>query len=162
MNCPYCNNENTKVSDSRDSKDGSSIKRRRTCISCDKKFVTIEKILKLNLEVEKQNKKIEDFDLKKIKNSIIKACDKRKITLEDIDTILEIIMKELKNFENDKMTTSEIGNVVLKNLKNFDEIAFLKYAIVHNRYENINAFSNELNKLKAFDSIKYGKKQIEK
>ena len=153
MMCPYCSNEETKVIDSRESKDGGSIKRRRQCLNCDKRFSTAEKVLKLDLEVRKSNGFVEVFSLSKIKNSIIKAGEKRPITLEKIEEILESVVRDLKKVEDSEIPTKYVGKIVLRHLKNVDEMAFLKYAIVHNNYETINEFIDEIEELKQFEKL---------
>lgn len=155
MNCPYCNYNETKVSDSRDSKDGSLIKRRRECLKCSKRFSTVEKVLKLDLEVQKTNGEVEVFNLQKIKKSLLKACDKRPITLEQVEEIIQQVLTDLKKVEETTIPTSLVGNIVLKNLKEVDEIAFLKFAIVHNNYESMSDFMNEIEKLKSFEGLDY-------
>lgn len=155
MNCPYCNHNETKVSDSRESKDGEAIKRRRECLRCEKRFSTIEKVLKLDLEVEKSNGDIEVFNLVKIKNSLLKSCEKRPITLEQIEDIISNVLSDLKKVEQSIIPTSIVGQSVLMHLKELDEIAFLKYAIVHNNYSSMNDFMKEINKLKEFKGLDY-------
>ena len=147
MKCPYCGSIELKVLDSRDSKDQLSIKRRRECLDCNKRFSTIEKILKLDLEVEKASKELEYFNINKIKNSLLKSCDKRPITLEQIDQLLNKILSNIKEIKENPLKTSDIGTIVQKNLKELDEMAFIKYAIVHNNYESIKEFRKELIKL---------------
>ena len=155
MKCPYCSSEDTKVIDSREAKDESSIKRRRECSNCSKRFSTIEKVLKLDLEVRKTNGEIQVFNLKKIRNSIIKACEKRPITLEQIEDLITNIVKDIKNINTQTISTQHVGSIVLKNLKELDEMAFLKYAIVHNNYETIKDFTDEIEKLKNYSGIDY-------
>lgn len=150
MKCPYCNNEDTKVIDSREAKDHGSIKRRRECDGCEKRFSTIEKVLKLDLEVKKANGDIEVFNLPKIRSSLLKACTKRPITLEQIDGIITNILNDIKRIDTQIIPTSIVGKIVLKNLKEVDDMAFLKYAIVHNNYENMTEFVDEIEKLKNF------------
>ena len=157
MNCPYCNDPEIKVIDSRESKDGSSIKRRRECLSCSKRFSTIEKILKLDLEVEKANGEVEVFNLNKIRKSLLKACEKRPVTLEQIEELIENILRDLKQVEVSLIPTTTVGAIVLQNLKEVDEIAFLRYIIVHNDYQSISEFMNEVGKLKNFDGLTYKK-----
>lgn len=159
MNCPYCNHQETKVSDSRESKDGSTIKRRRECLRCEKRFSTIEKVLKLDLEVQKSDGHIEEFNLQKIKKSILKACEKRPITLEQIDDILNKILEDMKKVEDTLIPTTTVGKIVLKTLKDIDEIAFLKFAIVHNNYSSLTEFISEIERLKTFEGIDYNNKQ---
>lgn len=159
MNCPYCNNNDTKVIDSRESKDKTSIKRRRECSKCSKRFSTIEKVLKLDLEVKKSNGAIEVFNLPKIKNSLLKACEKRPVTLEDVEKIIESVLQDLKKIDEQVIPTNIVGSIVLKSLKKFDEIAFLKYAIVHNNYDSIQDFMSEIGDLREFKGLDYKKYQ---
>jgi len=155
MNCPYCNHDETKVNDSRESKDGSFIKRRRECQKCLKRFSTVEKVLKLDLEVVKSNGDVEVFNLQKIKRGLLKSCEKRPVTLEQIEDVISKSLNDLKKVNEDKIPTSIVGDIILKNLKDVDEIAFLKFAIVHNNYETIKEFSSDIKKLKSFKGINY-------
>ena len=158
MKCPYCEHTDTKVLDSRESKDQTSIKRRRVCQNCEKRFSTYEKVLKLDLEVKKSNGKIEEFNIQKIKRSLLKSCEKRPITLEQIENVLDAVLKDLKKVQEDHIPTQAIGKFVLKNIKDLDEIAFLKYAIVHNNYSSMNDFMKEIDKIKDFKGITYRNK----
>jgi transcriptional regulator NrdR len=162
MKCPYCEHTDTKVLDSRESKDQTSTKRRRECQNCEKRFSTNEKVLKLDLEVKKSNGKIEEFNIQKIKRSLLKACEKRPITLEQIENVLDAVLKDLKKVTEDHIPTDAIGKFVLKNIKDLDEIAFLKYAIVHNNYASMNDFMKEIDKIKDFKGITYRRKAIKK
>lgn len=155
MKCPYCEHTDTRVSDSRESKDQTSIKRRRECQNCEKRFSTYEKVLKLDLEVKKSNGQIEEFNIQKIKRSLLKSCEKRPITLEQIENVLDSIIKDLKKVKEEHIPTQAIGKFVLKNIKDLDEIAFLKYAIVHNNYASMNDFMKEIDKIKDFKGITY-------
>lgn len=155
MNCPYCNHPETKVSDSRDSKDGDTIKRRRECLKCEKRFSTIEKVLKLDHEVKKSNGAVEEFNIQKLKKSLLKACDKRPVTLEQIENLLNAILNDLRQVEEGTIQTTTIGRLVLQNLREIDEISFLKYAIVHNNYETISEFIDEIDQLRSFSELDY-------
>ena len=155
MNCPYCNNPETKVIDSRESKDGNSVKRRRECLKCSKRYSTIEKVLKLDLGVKKANGDVEVFNLPKLKRSLLKACDKRPITLEQIENLLQHVLNDLKKVEEQTIPTTVVGSLVLKNLKEVDDIAFLKYAIVHNNYGSMKDFMGEIENLKNFEGLDY-------
>lgn len=157
MNCPYCNNVETKVIDSRESKDGSSIKRRRECEKCEKRFSTVEKVLKLDLDVRKSSGAIEEFNLQKIKNSLLKACEKRPVTLEQIEKVVENIMQDLKEVEGSVIPTRVVGKIVLKNLRSLDEIAFLKYAIVHNDYSTLEEFIGDIDAIASANNMKLHK-----
>ncbi|MFP4402583.1 MAG: transcriptional regulator NrdR [Candidatus Nanoarchaeia archaeon] len=150
MLCPYCGTEELKVVDSRDSKDGENIKRRRECLSCNKRFSTIEKILKLDLEVQKSSGEIEEFNIQKIKKSLLKCCDKRPITLEQIDIITQQVISDLKKERGRVISSTHIGNSVMCQLFSVDKIAFLKYAIVHHNYNSLDEFTTYLEKLKEY------------
>lgn len=147
MDCPYCGHLETKVIDSRESKDHSTIKRRRECLKCEKRFSTLEKVLKLDLEVVKANGQVEEFNLFKIKKGILKACEKRPITLEQIEGQLDKVMNDLKQVQTASIPTSVVGEIVLKHLKELDEIAFLRFAIVHNNYGSMGEFIEEIKEL---------------
>ena len=127
----------------------------RSCGACEKRFTTIEKVLKLDLEVVKSNGDVQEFNLSKIRKSILKCCDKRPVTLEQIEIVLEKILEDLKKVEISQLKTTDIGKIVLKNLKEIDEIAYLRFAIVHNNYSSMVDFMNELEKLKSFDGLDY-------
>ncbi len=150
MKCPYCAYDETKVSDSREAKDGAHIKRRRECVHCSKRFTTVERVLKLDLEVQKSNGDLEVFNLEKMKRGILKACEKRPVTLEQIDKVVANIVRALKKFSSNKIPSSDVGKIVLKHLRKLDEIAFLRFAIVYNNYETMSEFSREIAKLKSF------------
>ena len=150
MLCPYCSHTELKVIDSRDSKDGEAIKRRRKCLKCNKRFTTVEKILKLDLEVQKTNGETEVFNLLKIKRSIMKCCDKRPITLEHIDNVTQDIILDLKKSETGVISSTDIGKNVMCHLFKLDKMAFLKYAIVHHKYNSFEEFTQYLEKLQQF------------
>lgn len=153
MNCPYCNNIETKVIDSREGKDGTFVKRRRECIKCEKRFSTMEKVLKLDLEVVKANGTVESFNLTKLRKSLLRACEKRPVTLEQVEMLLDKVFNDLKKVEVATVPTSIVGKIVLKNLKELDEIAFLKFAIVHNNYGSMGEFMEEIDKLQVYDEV---------
>ncbi len=146
MKCPYCGSNNIRVIDSRDTREG-LIKRRRECIDCGKRFSTIETIIKLDLQVKKSSGKIEDFELEKIKKGLLKACDKRPVTLEEIDNITNRVIERLKEIDDEVISSETIGKVVLEELRKTDEIAFLKFAIVHKKYSSLGEFLNDINNL---------------
>lgn len=162
MNCPYCEHNDTKVNDSRESKDGTTIKRRRECQNCSKRFSTVEKVLKLDLEVVKSNGETEEFNIQKIKRSLLKAFEKRPVTLEQIENIINAVLKDLKKVTETQIPTSIVGKMVLKNIKDLDEIAFLKYAIVHNNYGSMSDFMKEIDKIKDFKGLNYRKSNKKK
>jgi len=146
MNCPYCNSNNIKVIDSRESKDGRIIRRRRECLNCGKRFSTIETIVKLDLQVRKNSGEVEDFNINKIKDGLMKACKKRPITFEQIENATKQILEELKKTNNDVIDTEVIGEVVRKQLKKLDKIAYLRFSLVYKRYDTINDFFEDMKK----------------
>lgn len=150
MKCPYCDNKETRVIDSRESKEKSYIKRRRECIRCEKRFSTLEKIQKLDLEVLKSDGRIEEFTIEKLKKSIIKSCVKRPVTLDDVEVVAQKSFEDLKLEEQVPIPTKSIAKVVLRHLKELDDISFLRFAIVHNNYATMEEFSKEMTKLKKF------------
>lgn len=144
MNCPYCGSLNIKVVDSRESREGNLTRRRRECLNCGKRFSTIESIVKLDLQVRKSSGRVEDFDLEKVKKGIMKACDKRSVTLEDVDRLVEKITEDLREINESVIESNYIGDIVMKRLRNFDEIAYLKFSIVYKRYSSVQEFVEDM------------------
>lgn len=149
MKCPICNHTEDKVIDSRPSSDGSSIRRRRECLACGKRFTTYENIETLPLIVIKKDLSRETFDRNKILNSIIRACDKRQVTLSQMDNIVTEIENTLQNTLQNEITSDKIGSLVMEKLKNLDEVAYIRFASVYRQFKDIGAFMDELQKLLA-------------
>jgi transcriptional repressor NrdR len=149
MKCPICNHTEDKVIDSRPSSDGSSIRRRRECLACGKRFTTYENIETLPLIVIKKDLSRETFDRNKILNSIIRACDKRQVTLSQMDNIVTEIENALQNTLQNEITSDKIGSLVMEKLKNLDEVAYIRFASVYRQFKDIGAFMDELQKLLA-------------
>ncbi len=149
MKCPICNHTEDKVIDSRPSSDGSSIRRRRECLECGKRFTTYENIETLPLIVIKKDLSRETFDRNKILNSIIRACDKRQVTLSQMDNIVTEIENALQNTLQNEITSDRIGELVMEKLKNLDEVAYIRFASVYRQFKDIGAFMDELQKLLA-------------
>lgn len=144
MKCIFCGCMDTKVVDSRLSEDGASIRRRRECTSCLKRFTTYEKVEDTPIYVIKSNKNRQIFDAKKIKNGILKACEKRPVSMSQIDELVESIEKEVHNMLVPEVSTATIGNLVMDGLKKLDEVAYVRFASVHREFKDINTLLSEI------------------
>ena len=140
MRCPKCASELDKVVDSRISKDGSTIRRRRECMDCGHRYSTIEKILRENLYVFKRDGRREDFDKNKIVNSLRRACQKRPVDAEQINILVEDMIDELENEFGMEIPSSAVGEKVLENLKNIDPIAYIRFASVYRDFSEARDF----------------------
>ena len=149
MKCPSCGHLEDKVIDSRPSSDGSSIRRRRECLGCQRRFTTYENIETLPLIVIKKDLSRETFDRNKILNSIIRACDKRQVTLSQMDNAVTEIETALQNTLQNEITSDRIGEMVMDKLKELDEVAYIRFASVYRQFKDIGAFMAELQKLLA-------------
>lgn len=147
MKCPFCEFEETKVIDTRPTDEGRTIRRRRECINCGKRFTTYEKIENIQLIVVKKDKTRELFDRSKIINGIIKACEKRPVSLKDIESVTENIEKKLQNTLENEITSVHIGELVMEELKNIDDVAYVRFASVYRQFKDINTFMDELKKI---------------
>lgn len=147
MNCPFCEFPETKVVDTRPTDEGQKIRRRRECISCKKRFTTYEKVENIQLMVVKKDKTRESFDRNKIVNGIIKACEKRPIPLKRIEEIADKIEKSILNEMENEISTYKIGELVMKELKNIDDVAYVRFASVYREFKDINTFMDELKKM---------------
>lgn len=148
MKCIYCGNIDSKVIDSRSAEDGASIRRRRECTNCGKRFTTYETIEITPLLVVKGNGVRQAFSPTKIKNGIVKACEKRPVPMYKIDKIVEDIQKKLYNSLEQEVTTKQIGEMVMEALKDLDEVAYVRFASVYRQFADISAFVKELEQLK--------------
>jgi len=145
MRCPYCGESETKVVDSREITD--QTRRRRECEKCSKRFTTYERVENLDLNVIKKDGSKQAFDSQKIKQSIIKACAKRPITLEEIDRLVEYVEYKVKSFKTGEVSTAKIGAEVMKKLAKLDKVAYLRFASVYKDFKNIQEFEEEISKL---------------
>lgn len=143
MQCPYCNYKESKVIDSRHT-DSKSIRRRRECESCKKRFTTYEKIETTTVMVIKKNDTREYFDGEKIKYGILKACEKRPVSLEQIESIVSFIENEINKHYISEIETKQIGEIVMDKLKDLDEVAYVRFASVYRQFKDINTFVTEL------------------
>jgi len=147
VNCPFCNFSETKVIDSRPTEEGQAIRRRRECLKCGKRFTTYEKIEKVPLIVVKKDGNRQPYDRNKILNGILKACEKRPVSLNEIEEIVNEIEKELYNSMEKEVTSQQIGQMVMERLKKVDEVSYVRFASVYRQFKDINTFMEELNKL---------------
>ncbi len=147
MKCPACGHLESKVLDSRPANEGSSIRRRRECLNCQKRFTTFETIENVSFMVVKKDKTRESFDKMKIKNGIIRACEKRPVSMPQIETAVTEIEQALLSSMKNEVTSTEIGELVMAKLKELDEVSYVRFASVYRQFKDITTFRDELNKL---------------
>ena len=147
MRCPFCKEEDSRVIDSRSADDGNTIRRRRECTSCGKRFTTYETVEKIPLMVIKNDGRRVVFDRNKLLNGLIRSCDKRDIPTESIVALADEIEKELRNTMDREVYTRDIGELVMEKLKNFDEVAYIRFASVYRKFADISGFREELEAL---------------
>lgn len=147
MRCMYCGCEDSKVIDSRSADEGRTIRRRRECIACGKRFTTYETIEDTPVLVIKSSGLRQAFDPQKIKNGIIKSCEKRPVTLTKIDEMVSIVTKKVYNSMEQEISSKIIGELVMDELKKVDEVAYVRYASVYRSFKDIPSFMEELQKL---------------
>ena len=147
MRCPYCKQLDSRVIDSRGADDGNSIRRRRECTSCGRRFTTYEVVEKMPLMVIKNDGRRVVFDKNKILNGLIRSCEKRNIPTEQVLALADEIERELRNTMEREITTKAIGELVMEKLKNFDEVAYIRFASVYRKFADISMFKEELEEL---------------
>ena len=147
MKCPYCGFLESKVIDSRSADEGSSIRRRRECLGCQRRFTTYEIMERLPLVVVKRDGSRQTFDKNKLVNSMLKSCEKRSVELEQLEDIATDIEQNLQSALEREIPTSEIGEMVMARLKELDEVAYVRFASVYRKFKDINTFMEELTKL---------------
>lgn len=145
MKCIYCGSEENKVLDSRDSADNNSIRRRRECLNCHKRFTTYETIETTPILVIKNDGARQPFDANKIKQGIIKACEKRPVTMAQIDKLVDEIEKQVSGNLDKEVKSSEIGELVMAKLKALDEISYIRFASVYRKFTDVTHFMNFIN-----------------
>lgn len=148
MKCPKCGEFDSKVLDSRSNDDGRVVRRRRECYNCNYRFTTYEKIEETPIMVIKKNNERQVFDRDKILNGIIKSCEKRPISVEQIEEIVNKIEQKIRNSLVKEIKSSDVGNYVMKYLKELDEVAYVRFASVYRRFKNVSGFVKEVEKLK--------------
>ena len=147
MKCPFCDNADTRVIDSRPTDEGQAIRRRRVCDSCKKRFTTYEKVEEIMFMVVKKDGSRELFNRSKVRNGIVNACKKRPITTEQIEKIVDDIERGLNNMMEKDISSTVIGEVILDNLKELDEVAYVRFASVYRQFEDVDTFIREIEKL---------------
>ena len=147
MKCPYCGYSESKVVDSRHSEDGTSIRRRRECLSCQKRFTTYETVESLPIVVVKKDNSREPFDRNKILRGMVRACEKRPVSMADLEAAVTEIEQIVQNSLECEVSTGKIGELVMDRLKPLDEVAYVRFASVYRQFKDINSFMHELNKI---------------
>jgi transcriptional repressor NrdR len=144
MKCPFCGNDEDKVIDSRPADDGLAIRRRRECISCNARFTTYEKVENLPLVVIKKDGTRQPFDQDKLISGIMKACEKRPVSTDQIEKMVHSIESQIQNSLKREIMSQEIGEMVMERLKTVDEVAYVRFASVYRQFKDVNSFFNEL------------------
>ncbi|MCM1042725.1 MAG: transcriptional regulator NrdR [Corallococcus sp.] len=147
MKCMYCGCADSKVIDSRPMDDGKSIRRRRECVACGKRFTTFETIETLPILVVKRDGTRQSYDKNKVKNGIMRSCEKRPVSMAQIDNIVEHIEKQLYNSLDQEITSEKIGDLVMKELKELDEVAYIRFAAVYRQFKDSATFFEEMRKI---------------
>ncbi|MBS3105953.1 transcriptional regulator NrdR [Candidatus Woesearchaeota archaeon] len=147
MKCPYCNNEETQVIDTRDTENLEATRRRRECLKCNKRFTTYERVEETEIVVVKKDGKRERFERQKVINGILKACEKRDISLEKIEKLVDDVESDLRKRDSVEVESKVIGELIMKKLKSLDKIAYIRFASVYREFEDLERFEEELEKL---------------
>ncbi len=148
MKCPFCQSPDTRVIDSRPSEDGSTIRRRRLCEVCQKRFTTYEKVETVPLIVIKKDETREEFDREKLVERILRACHKRPVSINDIERLVDNIENKALNSFDKEISSREIGEMVMDGLRDLDEVAYVRFASVYRQFTDIDTFMAELEKIK--------------
>jgi transcriptional repressor NrdR len=147
MKCPFCNHENTRVIDSRPADENNSIRRRRVCDECSKRFTTYEKIETIPLIVIKKDDNRETYDRSKIEAGILRACHKRPVSADSINELVDTVETEIFNREEKEIESRDIGEMVMNKLKDLDAVAYVRFASVYREFKDVNTFMDELKKV---------------
>ncbi len=147
MKCPFCGHDNTRVIDSRPAEDNNSIRRRRVCDECDKRFTTYEKIETIPLIIIKKDNNRETYDRSKIEAGVLRACHKRPVSTGQLERLVEEVETEIFNMEEKEISTQDIGELVMNKLKDVDAVAYVRFASVYREFKDINTFMDELKKV---------------
>ncbi len=147
MKCPFCNLDNTRVIDSRPADDNASIRRRRQCDECGKRFTTYERVEVMPLTVIKKDRTREPYDRGKIVSGIMRACHKRPVSVQQIEETVNHIENELYNLEYKEIESDQIGEIVMEHLKNLEQVAYVRFASVYREFKDVNTFMSELKKM---------------
>jgi len=147
MRCPYCGSKDTEVVETRDSEDLETIRRRRACLKCEKRFTTYERVENVTLVVIKKEGKREQFNRDKLKNGIIRSCEKTTVSVEDIEKIVVEIERELRSGDSVEVDSKKIGQLVAGRLKKLDKVAYIRFSSVFKRFVDVEDFEKEVKKL---------------
>lgn len=147
MKCPFCNHENTRVIDSRPAEDNNSIRRRRVCDECTKRFTTYEKVETIPLIVIKKDENREAYDRAKIEGGVLRACHKRPVPADAIANLVEDVENNIFNLEDKEIPSSAIGELVMERLKALDAVAYVRFASVYREFKDVNTFMEEIKKV---------------
>ncbi len=146
MKCPFCGHENTRVIDSRPAEDNNSIRRRRVCDECDKRFTTYEKVETIPIIIIKKDNNREAYDRKKIEGGVLRACHKRPVAAATIAQLVDEVETEVFNYEEKEIPSDVIGELVMNKLKDVDPVAYVRFASVYREFKDVNTFMDELKK----------------
>lgn len=146
MKCPFCNQDDTRVVDSRPTDDNSSIRRRRLCDACGRRFTTYEKVETIPLVVIKKDRTREQYDRRKIEDGVMRACYKRPTPIQKIREMLDEVEREIFNREEKELESKVIGEIVMEKLKELDAVAYVRFASVYREFKDVNTFMDELKK----------------
>ena len=147
MKCPFCSHENTRVIDSRPAEDNNSIRRRRVCDECGKRFTTYEKIETIPLIIIKKDNNREAYDRAKIEAGVLRACHKRPVSVNQINQLIDDVETEIFNMEEKEISSSVIGELVMDKLKDLEAVAYVRFASVYREFKDVNTFVEELKKV---------------
>ena len=147
MKCPYCGSLKSKVTDKRETEENKTTRRRRECLDCKKRFTTYERIESITLKVIKKNGEKQDYDREKIKRGILKACEKREVSLKEIEDIISDVEAHIKNKNSIEIPSSLIGRMIMTRLKKLDKVAYIRFASVYRDFKDPEEFQEELKKL---------------
>ena len=147
MKCPYCGNPDNRVVDSREARDDSEIRRRRECGGCGRRFTTYERVDEVPATVVKRDGSRQSFEREKLLNGLIRACEKRPVARRELEALADLVESTLATVEDREMSTTEIGNLVINELRRLDQVAYVRFASVYRRFEDVNQFMEELREL---------------
>jgi len=147
MKCPYCSHLEDKVIDSRPTDDGATIRRRRECLGCQKRYTTYEKVEYMPIMVIKKDKSRQPYSREKLMNGILRACEKRPVSIDRINSMIDSIEAQIYSTLDREITSTEIGEKVMEELRKIDEVAYVRFASVYRQFKDINTFMDELQKL---------------
>jgi transcriptional repressor NrdR len=147
MKCPYCGSNDTKVLDKRETEEDLVTRRRRECLKCQKRFTTYERVELADIMVIKKDKSRQTFNRDKLKNGIVKACEKRPVTPEQINSAVDRIEIKIRNMESTEVESTVLGDLVMRELKKLDKVAYIRFASVYREFEDIGEFAKEVKEL---------------